>query len=144
MPIRSKKQRKYKETVMKTKRAGVTSMIITTVTLCLTLLGGTGAFVQEAKPCAGDIERFCQGVQPGGGRIAQCLKQHKEQISPSCKLLIAQLADQVKEVHEACEDDIMSFCQDVEPGGGRIANCLAVNQAQLSPECKAKISEERN
>jgi hypothetical protein len=35
--------------------------------------------------CATDIKNFCAGVQPGGGRILACLKQHKDQVSDGCK-----------------------------------------------------------
>ncbi len=36
------------------------------------------------KYCKADIERLCPGVQPGGGRIIQCLKGHKEEMSVGC------------------------------------------------------------
>jgi hypothetical protein len=38
--------------------------------------------------CATDIKNFCAGVQPGGGRILACLKQHKDQVSDGCKQAI--------------------------------------------------------
>jgi hypothetical protein len=42
--------------------------------------------VAEARAaCATDIQNFCAGVQPGGGRILACLKQHKDQVSDGCK-----------------------------------------------------------
>jgi hypothetical protein len=42
--------------------------------------------VAEARAaCASDIQNFCAGVQPGGGRILACLKQHKDQVSDGCK-----------------------------------------------------------
>jgi hypothetical protein len=42
--------------------------------------------VAEARAaCATDIQNFCPGVQPGGGRILACLKQHKDQVSDGCK-----------------------------------------------------------
>ncbi|WP_442753472.1 cysteine rich repeat-containing protein [Methylocystis sp. JAN1] len=34
--------------------------------------------------CKDDVERLCAGVQMGGGRILQCLKSHKEQMSVGC------------------------------------------------------------
>ena len=34
--------------------------------------------------CHGDVQRFCTGVQPGGGRIGQCLKAHARELSPGC------------------------------------------------------------
>ena len=35
--------------------------------------------------CAGDAQTLCAGVQPGGGRIVACLKQHKDSLSDGCK-----------------------------------------------------------
>lgn len=34
--------------------------------------------------CKEDIARLCSGVPMGGGRILQCLKAHKEQMSVGC------------------------------------------------------------
>lgn len=106
---------------MNNKRAVAIFIVIATVTLCLTLLCGRGTFAQGAGACQGDVQQFCQGVQQGGGRIVQCLTQHKQQLSPGCKIRIAEVAEQIKEVHQACEDDILTFCPAVKPGGGRIA-----------------------
>jgi len=36
------------------------------------------------QACAGDIAQFCKDVQPGGGRIVKCLREHDKQLSPSC------------------------------------------------------------
>jgi Cysteine rich repeat len=38
--------------------------------------------------CAGDVQKLCAGIQPGGGRIIACLKQHKDQVSQQCKQAI--------------------------------------------------------
>jgi len=35
--------------------------------------------------CAADVQKLCAAVQPGGGRILACLKQHKDQVSDGCK-----------------------------------------------------------
>src|SRR5260370_27991466 len=35
--------------------------------------------------CEADIQNLCAGVQPGGGKILACLKQHKDQVSDGCK-----------------------------------------------------------
>jgi hypothetical protein len=35
--------------------------------------------------CADDAQKFCAGVQPGGGRIVACLKEHKDSLSDRCK-----------------------------------------------------------
>ena len=35
--------------------------------------------------CEADLRKFCAGVQPGGGRLAQCLQQNAPSISVPCK-----------------------------------------------------------
>ena len=34
--------------------------------------------------CGQDLHRFCYGVQPGEGRLIQCLSSHRSQLSPAC------------------------------------------------------------
>ncbi len=36
------------------------------------------------EACRNDAQNFCHDVQPGGGRIIQCLKDHFKEISDSC------------------------------------------------------------
>ena len=125
------------------KHATVTVPLVTlfVVALGLILLTGTGASAQATGACAGDIEKFCQGVQQGEGRIAKCIAQHKEELSPGCKARLEEAAKQLKGVQKACEDDIMAFCEGVKPGGGRIAKCLKANESKLSPQCKASAAK---
>lgn len=39
----------------------------------------------EPWPCQADAERLCRGVTPGEGRIVQCLKEHREELSRECR-----------------------------------------------------------
>jgi hypothetical protein len=39
-------------------------------------------------------------------------------------------------LRSACGSDIRSLCGGVQPGGGRIMQCIAANAASLSPECR--------
>jgi len=41
--------------------------------------------------CSNDVQKLCAGVQPGGGRIIACLRQHKDSLSPQCKQAATQL-----------------------------------------------------
>src|SRR5215472_10143574 len=34
--------------------------------------------------CGQDVHRFCHGVQPGEGRLIQCLSSHRSELSPAC------------------------------------------------------------
>jgi hypothetical protein len=37
------------------------------------------------NPCMDDIQKLCQGIPAGAGRVAECLTQHQAQLSDSCK-----------------------------------------------------------
>jgi Cysteine rich repeat len=44
--------------------------------------------------CGGDVRSLCGGVQPGGGRIVQCLATQAASLSPACKEVLGQFAAQ--------------------------------------------------
>ena len=45
-------------------------------------------YKQSAKDigsaCKADTDQFCAGIEPGGGRLAGCLKEHKSELSSGC------------------------------------------------------------
>ena len=41
--------------------------------------------------CEADIKTLCAGVQPGNGRLAQCLRQNAASVSQPCKDQLAAL-----------------------------------------------------
>lgn len=50
-----------------------------------------GAQLRDAaQACKPDIQKFCANVQPGGGRVAACLREHAADLSPACKQAAAQ------------------------------------------------------
>jgi hypothetical protein len=40
--------------------------------------------------CQSDVQRLCKDISPGGGRLAQCLKQHESELSSACKSELAE------------------------------------------------------
>ncbi|MDA8137082.1 MAG: cysteine rich repeat-containing protein [Desulfobacteraceae bacterium] len=94
-------------------------------------------------PCSTDVSQFCKDVQPGGGRIAGCLKQHESELTPECKAHIQASAKRWKDVHETCKDDVEKLCSGIKPGGGRIAKCLKTHENEVSQECKDSIAKAR-
>lgn len=55
-------------------------------------LSGT-AYAQELtseqrSACMGDYEKFCKGVEPGGGRIIACLSKSSDKLTPNCKKVL--------------------------------------------------------
>jgi hypothetical protein len=118
----------------------------------LLLAGAAGAQTPAAssgadavtEPCRADMEKLCAGIEPGGGRMKDCLRQHAGQLSPGCRKTLRKLAKAAQEnggmqwVH-ACRDDIGTMCKGVDPGGGRIVACLQSHADQVSPGCKAAL-----
>ncbi len=39
--------------------------------------------------CKRDMQALCGSIQPGGGRIRDCMREHRLQLSNTCKLAIA-------------------------------------------------------
>ncbi|MFL5309943.1 MAG: cysteine rich repeat-containing protein [Myxococcales bacterium] len=116
-----------------------------TVAGVLILLTASAMWAAE-HPCKEDAARLCQGVEPGEGRILQCLKQHEADLSPACKQKRDSFRERMQEIRAACEEDARKFCAGVQPGGGRIASCLQQHESDLSEACRnegRKIGEER-
>ncbi|PBC07635.1 cysteine rich repeat-containing protein [Mesorhizobium sp. WSM3859] len=42
----------------------------------------------EREACQADYEKFCKGVQPGGGRIIKCLNDHLSDLAPQCQKVV--------------------------------------------------------
>jgi cysteine rich repeat protein len=68
---------------MRFTRTLVIAIAVAIPTLALAQQGG----VRGA--CMNDIKTLCSGVQPGGGRVRECFKVHREQLSSGCKLALA-------------------------------------------------------
>lgn len=56
--------------------------------------------IAQAEPgpgrgaCLHDVKTLCAGVQPGGGRIRDCIREHRAQLSQECKMAIAERMSQ--------------------------------------------------
>jgi hypothetical protein len=70
------------------------SLIAGIIALCL-LAAPAKAQAQQMEDlksyCMSDIERLCKGIEPGGGRIVQCLKGHKKEMSVGCAQALQKL-----------------------------------------------------
>jgi hypothetical protein len=54
------------------------------------------AFAQDSAAlrgaCKADYVKLCSGVMPGGGRIAACFKDKRDQLSDGCRAALQQAA----------------------------------------------------
>jgi hypothetical protein len=111
---------------------------------CMSLLVGIYAYAEDTRPCADDAAKFCKGVNPGGGRMAACLKEHQKDLTPVCRQRTENMMMRAKEMHKACADDIDKFCQNVQPGKGQIASCMREHKSELSAECQKEFGKGRH
>jgi len=93
--------------------------------------------INKKGACKTDYEKFCKDVQPGQGRIVNCMRQHENELSAACRDEIARGREEAQGFMKACKQDAERFCKDVQPGQGRIINCLKANEAKLSLDCSA-------
>jgi hypothetical protein len=98
-------------------------------------------------PCTGDEKRFCKDVEPGGGRLLQCLQEHQAELSDTCKLSLkaAKIPAQAQGGGELqmCEGDRDKFCTGVQPGDWRILKCLQAHEQGLSDACRKSLEAAR-
>jgi Cysteine rich repeat len=112
----------------------VKSVLVISVAL---LLSGSSAVAQgAARACVADIRKHCAGVEPGQGRITDCVKNHVEDLSAPCKDLLAPTAAAAK----ACTDDVKQRCADARRRTEKLA-CLKNTLVDLSDKCKSANSQ---
>jgi len=118
-------------------------LLYSAICLLTVWMTASGAFAQGANPCDGDIARFCANLRPGGGAIADCLKQNEAQLSPECKEQhLAEVGEAIRQTEEACGDDSVKFCGSyLQQKGYRLLDCLKLNVTGLSPNCRTKLYE---
>jgi hypothetical protein len=50
--------------------------------------GAPGDFAKVRLACHDDIARLCKDVPPGDGRVRECLRAHKDELSEGCRTAI--------------------------------------------------------
>ena len=93
------------------------------------------AFAKDGGACKADVEKFCKNVEKGGGRIKQCLQDHKADLSVECKTKM----ERHEQRKAACKADVEKFCKDIPRGKGQVRACMKSHESELSPACKALI-----
>jgi len=114
-----------------TTRVAITSSLVLTAMLLLP----SSMASAELGACLNDAKKLCPGVQPGGGKVRECLKTNVKDLSDDCK------ENLVKAVNiKACAPDVKQFCAGTEPGEDRIKACMKTHLADLSDACKVALA----
>ncbi|MDX9722471.1 MAG: cysteine rich repeat-containing protein [Myxococcota bacterium] len=106
-------------------------------------------YAEAVAACGSDAASFCPGMEPGSG-LFKCMSENREKLSAGCQAHMdeqgwgnkaSRKAGKGKKaaLQESCSADIQSLCKQVEPGEGRIRDCLRENSASLSASCKEAI-----
>jgi hypothetical protein len=108
----------------------------------------TAGIAKLETACSEDIKKYCSNVTPGEGRVLHCMQAYEDKISPKCgyaeqeaALNLQMAVDRLKEAVVACNDEIVKFCSKVQPGQGRVAQCLIANKASASAQCAGAIQQ---
>src|SRR5687767_12797906 len=94
-------------------------------------------------PCAADVKKFCSDVEPGDGRMMQCMLKHESEVSPACRAAQTKVKERMQKVAQACKDDAQKYCKDVKPGDGRLMSCLKDHKSELSSACKTGMGHRK-
>lgn len=110
--------------------------------------GVEGAVETFAEGCEKELATFCKDVTPGEGRILACLYAFGDKVSPRCEYALYDSVSQLNRtlatityVAGECRDDLAAFCTGVQPGEGRLFDCLNKNEAKVSNRCNTALHD---
>ncbi|MBI4389995.1 MAG: hypothetical protein HY580_07425 [Nitrospinae bacterium] len=127
-------------------------------------------------PCHDDIKRLCGDVDPGSGKMRDCMREHRDSLSGACKSLMREREERRERRDDdgrgergerfgredrddrgdrggpdgregrggregPCHEDIKRLCGDIEPGSGRMRDCLREHKDSVSGACKSMMRE---
>jgi hypothetical protein len=103
---------------------------------------------QVLEGCNSELTQYCPEVTPGEGRLLACLYAFGDKLSGQCQNALYDAAVRLERAVNAityvateCSSEIDTHCANVQPGEGRIAQCLRANQSQLSPSCSQALTD---
>ncbi len=120
------------------------------IVFCVVAIGGGCATIQAKKPadivvegCKAELETYCKDVTPGEARLLACLYAFNDKLSNRCEYALYEAASQLQRAVEAlayaaneCRDDLQAYCSNIQPGEGRLLQCLDKNKDKVSARCK--------
>ena len=110
---------------------------MTVISVVAVLLVASSAVAQQdlveavVNGCEAEMEKFCNQVTPGEGRMLACLFAHGDKLSPKCEYALYDAAVQLERavaalgyVANECDADLEKHCSSVAAGEGRLLKCL--------------------
>lgn len=124
------------------------------VALAILLFGINSAIAQQdlvetvANGCKTELEKYCNQVTPGQGRVLACLYAYGDKLSSKCEYALYDAAVQLERavaalsyVANECDADMEKYCELIEPGEGRLLECLEKHDKEVSGRCKQALKD---
>ena len=109
---------------------------------------GNSVINSSVRGCEGDISRHCSGLGQNATKVFMCLMAYEEQLRPTCRKGVLEAAMSIKVGAEAidyslsaCETDVDAYCDNVQPGEGRVVGCIKANESRVSKACISALKE---
>ena len=103
---------------------------------------------QVIEGCKNELIQYCDEVTPGEGRLLACLYAHENKLSGTCvyalydaSVRLERAISAVTLVASECRSELEAHCKNVQPGEGRIAQCLKDNRSSLSQGCSQALTD---
>jgi hypothetical protein len=101
-----------------------------------------------AAACRVDLQKYCKGVELGGGRLKACLDSHQNVVSARCQQTRAQVYASIgrrvaaqRSIGDICSADINRLCG-VAPVDANLVTCLlGVAPSAISPACNQVFAD---
>jgi len=100
--------------------------------------------IAEMK-CEAEVQQYCPDSLLGEDR-RHCVVQRMRRLNPSCQQIVRQRLVHWTEAegHKlACAEDVKRVCLTVQPGDGRILQCLQEHEQELSEGCYQSLPKGR-
>lgn len=122
------------------------------VLLSLSVAGGVAAqkdlIDTVASGCKDELSTYCKEVTPGEGRVLACLYAYGDKLSGQCEYALYDAAVRLERAVAAmsyaaneCREDLIENCQGMQPGQGRLLQCLEKNKSKVSQRCKDAVAQ---
>ncbi len=129
-------------------------MMIFLVAVAVLLLGINSTNAQQdlvetvANGCKTELEKYCNQVTPGQGRVLACLYAYEDKLSSKCEYALYDAAVQLERavaamsyVANECDADLEKYCESITPGEGRLLECLEKHDKEVSGRCKQALKD---
>ncbi len=90
--------------------------------------------------CGNDIERWCGDVEPGRGRIANCMQDYADRLSLRCRFTLRRAVNNferaVENIADVCGSAVQQQCGDAD----NVRQCIREKAASLPQSCQAIVA----